>query len=72
MSAIKIGGAALIAGGVLGLVLGGFTFTKETHHAKIGPVEMSVDENETVNVPAWAGVAAIVAGGLLLFVPKET
>jgi len=70
MSAFKIGGIALIAVGVLGLAFGGFTFTKETHHAKIGPMEMSVDENETVNVPVWAGVAAVVAGGLLLIVPK--
>lgn len=70
MSTFKIGGIALIVVGVLGLVYGGFTFTKETHHAKIGPMEMSVDENETVNVPVWAGVAAVVAGGLLLIVPK--
>jgi len=66
MSAFKIGGIALIALGVLGLVYGGFTYTKETHEAKIGPLEMSVKDNETVNVPIWAGVAAVVAGGLLL------
>jgi hypothetical protein len=72
MSNIKIGGIALIAAGVIGLVFGGFTFTKETHHAKIGPMEMSVSDNETVNVPAWAGVAAVVAGGLLLIAPKRS
>jgi TRAP-type C4-dicarboxylate transport system permease small subunit len=70
MSTFKIGGIALIAVGVLGLVYGGFTYTKETHQAKIGSLEMSVNDNETVNVPVWAGVAAVVAGGLLLIVPK--
>jgi hypothetical protein len=54
-------------GGVLGLVYGGFSYTKETHEAKLGPIELSVKDKETVNVPVWAGVAAIVIGsGLLL------
>jgi hypothetical protein len=57
----------LIMGGVLGLVYGGFSYTKETHEAKLGPIELSVKDKETVNVPVWAGVAAIVIGsGLLL------
>ena len=33
---------------------------------KLGPLEFSVKEKETVNVPVWAGVGAIVVGGLLL------
>jgi hypothetical protein len=67
MNPLKIVGLLLIAGGVLGLVYGSFTYTKETHEAKIGPLEMAVKEKETVNVPVWAGVGAIVIGcGLLL------
>ena len=56
----------LIALGVLALIYGGFTYTKETHEMKIGPIELSVKDKETVNVPIWAGVGAVVIGGLLL------
>jgi len=66
VNAMKILGIVLIAGGVLGLVYGGFTYTKETHEAKIGPLVLSVTDKETVNVPIWVGVGAIVIGGLLL------
>ena len=72
MSVVKIVGIALIAAGILGLAYGGFTYTSETHEAKIGPLELSVKDKETVNVPIWAGVAAIVVGGLLLLVPKKS
>ena len=56
----------LIVAGVLALAYGGFTYTKETHEMKIGPVDISVKDKETVNIPVWAGVGAIVIGGLLL------
>jgi TRAP-type C4-dicarboxylate transport system permease small subunit len=72
VSVVKIIGIALIAAGILGLAYGGFTYTTETHEAKIGPLELSVKDKETVNVPIWAGVAAIVVGGLLLLVPKKS
>jgi hypothetical protein len=66
MNAIKMIGIALIVGGILGLIYGGFSFTKETHEAKIGPLVLSVADKETVNVPIWVGVGGIVLGGLLL------
>ena len=72
MSAIKIAAIVLIAAGILGLVYGGFTYTKDTHEAKLGPIELSVKEKETVNVPMWAGVGAIVFGGILLLVPQTS
>ena len=68
MNGIKIAALVLIVAGVLALVYGSFSYTKETHQAKLGPIELSVKEKETVNVPAWAGVGAIVIGGLLLLV----
>ena len=71
MNAIKVLAIALIAAGILGLVYGGFSYTKETHEAKLGSLELSVKDKETVNVPVWAGVGAIVVGGLLLLVPKK-
>jgi hypothetical protein len=58
----------LIVAGVVGLAYGGFTYTRTTHDAKVGPFELSIKDTETVNVPIWAGVGAIVVGGALLFV----
>jgi hypothetical protein len=66
MTASKIIGIVLIVAGALGLAYGSFSFTKDTHTANIGPIHLSVKEKETVNVPVWAGVAAIIAGGLVL------
>jgi hypothetical protein len=71
MNALKIVGVVLIAAGILGLVYGSFSFTKETHEAKLGPLELQLKEKETVNVPVWAGVGAIVVGGILLLVPAK-
>jgi hypothetical protein len=56
----------LIAAGVLGLAYGSFTYTKDTHEANLGPISVTVQDKETVNVPVWAGVVAIVIGGGLL------
>jgi hypothetical protein len=56
----------LIVAGILGLAYGGFSYDKETTGAKLGPIELKVTERKTINVPMWAGVGSIVAGGLLL------
>ena len=72
MNSVKIAAIVLIVAGILGLVYGGFSYTKETHEATIGSLELSVKDKETVNVPVWAGVGAIVVGGLLLLVPKKS
>jgi len=70
MNALKMLAIVLIVAGSLGLVYGGFTYTKDTHEAKLGPIELSIKDKETVNVPVWAGVGAIVAGVTLLLVRK--
>jgi TRAP-type C4-dicarboxylate transport system permease small subunit len=73
MNAVKIAAIVLIVAGVLGLLYGGFSFTQETHEAKLGPLELSVKEKKTVNVPVWASVGAIAIGGaLLLFGSKKS
>jgi hypothetical protein len=73
MNALKMVALALIAAGVLGLLYGGFSYTRNTQEAKIGPLEMTVNHRETVNVPVWAGVGAIVLGaGLLLAGSRRT
>lgn len=66
MDTAKIIGIFLLVAGALGLVYGSFSYTKETHQAKIGPLELSVKEKETINVPVWAGAGAVVAGLALL------
>ncbi len=66
MNATRIAGIVLIVAGALGLVYGSFSWTKETTAAKLGPIELSVKERQTVNFPVWAGVGAIVIGGALL------
>ncbi len=71
MSALKIVAILLIVGGIIGLVYGGITYTKSTHDTKIGPIEVSVTDKETVNVPVWAGVGAIVVGGALLLLRRK-
>jgi hypothetical protein len=71
MDAVKIWAIVLIVAGGLGLAYGSFSYTKETHKATLGPIELSVKDKETVNVPAWAGVGAIVIGGLVLFFAKK-
>lgn len=67
----KLIGLILIVGGALALAFGGFSYTKDSSAVKIGPVELSVKQKETVNVPLWAGIGAIVAGGLLLALGKK-
>ncbi len=66
MDAVKIAAIALIVAGVLGLVYGGFSYTQATHEATVGSIELSMKEKKTVNIPVWAGVGAIVIGGVLL------
>jgi len=66
MSLKQIIGILLIVAGVLGLVYENFSYTKETHQAKLGPLQFSVAEKETVNVPQWLAVGAIIAGTLVL------
>lgn len=70
MDAIKMLAIVLIVAGGLALAYGGFTYTKETHQAKLGAIELSVKDTETVNIPVWAGVGALVAGVILLFSRK--
>lgn len=71
MSAVKMLGIVLIVAGGLGLLYGGFTYTQDTHEAKLGPLELSIKDKKTVNIPVWAGVGAIVAGGILLLVRSK-
>jgi hypothetical protein len=66
MNSAKLVGIILIAAGAIGLIYGSFSYTKDTSAVKLGPLELTVKEKETVNVPVWAGIGAIVVGAALL------
>jgi len=66
MNIIEITAIVLVVAGILGLVYGSFSYTKSTHGTTVGPVELSVKDKQTVNVPVWVGVGAIAMGGMLL------
>ncbi len=67
MQPLKLLAIALIVAGAVGLAYGGFSFTRSSSTADLGPVSLTVKEREHVNIPVWAGAAAIVGGVLLLF-----
>jgi len=71
MNTIKTLAIVLVIAGALGLMYGSFTYTKDSHDAKLGPIELSVKDKETVNIPVWAGVGAILIGGILLLVGNK-
>jgi TRAP-type C4-dicarboxylate transport system permease small subunit len=71
MNPLKAVAIVLIVAGGLALAFGGFSYTKETHKAEIGPLKLSVKETQDVNIPLWAGLAAVIAGVVLLVMPKK-
>jgi len=71
MNAQKFIAVLLLVAGALGLGYGGFSYTKETHEADLGPIQLSVDEKKYVNVPIWAGIGMITVGGLLLVMGRK-
>jgi hypothetical protein len=71
MGTTKIIAILLIVAGTLGLIYGGFSYTKDKHDVKVGPLQFSVTEKETVNVPVWAGAGAIAAGVIMLLMGRK-
>lgn len=71
MSGNRLAAVILIIGGILGLAYGGFTYTKDTHTADLGPIELSVEEKKTVNIPVWLGAGALAVGVLLLVMQRK-
>ncbi|KAF1019412.1 MAG: hypothetical protein GAK30_03138 [Paracidovorax wautersii] len=68
MNAARIIGLILVIAGIAASAVGSFSYTKDTHEAQVGPLSLSVQEKETVNIPIWAGIAlAVIGGGLLVF-----
>lgn len=67
----RILGIVLLAAGILALAYRGFTYTRETHGAELGPLKFEVKEKERVEIPIWAGVAMAVVGGGLLVIGRK-
>ncbi len=71
MNLTKIAGIVLIVAGALGLAYGGFTYTRSSHETQMGPFSMTVKDRQTVAVPMWAGLGAVLVGGVLLLIPAK-
>lgn len=71
MTPVRILGVVLIVAGALALAYGGFSYTKESTKAQLGPLQLKVQEKEQVNVPTWAGLGAVAAGVVLLLAGKK-
>lgn len=71
MKLLKVIGILLIVAGVIGVIQGQFSYTEDTHEAKLGPVAFSIEDKETIDVPLWAGVGAIVVGGIFFVVGSK-
>ena len=71
MNVTRLLAIILIVLGVLALIYKGFTYTSETHDAKLGPIELQVKDKEHVTVPIWAGILLVGAGAGLLLVPDK-
>lgn len=69
MNVYTIVAVVLIAAGILALAYGGFSYTKESEGARLGPIELTINEKKTVNVPIWVGVGAIVVGAATFAFP---
>lgn len=71
MKTTQIFGILLIVAGGLGLVYGGFSYTKDTTAIKLGSIELKVQEKESVAIPVLLSGAAIALGAFLMFAGRE-
>lgn len=66
MKATTVIGALLIIVGAVSLVYRGFNYTSEETVLQIGSVKATAETEKSVPIPAWAGIAALVAGVLVI------
>lgn len=71
MNASKGVGTVLVVAGAAALLYGGFSYTKDRQTTQLGPIELTVKDTRTVNIPVWAGVVAVALGAGLLFIPTK-
>ncbi len=68
---MKILGLILIVAGILMFIFPEFNYTEREKLVKIGRVEITKNENKTINWPVYAGAAAVIAGVILLVAGKR-
>lgn len=66
MNATRIAGIVLIVAGVAGFLLGSVSYNQDTTAAKLGPLQLTVKEKKSVDIPRWLSGGAIVLGAILL------
>ena len=71
MAAARTVGVILIAIGIVALVWGGISWTREKTVVDLGPLEARAETRETVPLPPVLGGLALVAGVVLLIVPAR-
>ena len=71
MNTAKLIGIILIVAGGLGLAYSGFSYTKETTGMKVGPLELKVQEKETINIPLIVSAGVMALGVVLLVVGRK-
>ncbi|MGH8107316.1 MAG: hypothetical protein ACREO1_01180 [Arenimonas sp.] len=71
MGGSQMAAILLIIAGAIGLAIGSFSYTKNTEQVKLGPIELSVKEKQTVNIPVWLGGGAVLVGVFLLIAGKK-
>ena len=71
MNTAKLIGIILIVAGGLGLAYGGFSYTKETTGMRVGPLELKVQEKETINIPLIVSAGVMALGVVLLVVGRK-
>ena len=72
MNGMRMFAMVLIVAGVLGLLYGGFTYTRHSHDLQLGDLDLSVKSHETVNIPVWVGVGAVAAGTVMFLMRQRT
>jgi hypothetical protein len=71
MKPLAIVGVLLIVAGIVGLAIGRFSYTTEEKVLEVGPIVATADKEHTVRIPDIAGIVAVVAGGVLVFVSRR-
>jgi hypothetical protein len=66
MTPIRLLGVVLAVAGIAALFVNDISFTRSTEEASLGPVSVAVDKEETVAIPTWAGLAALLLGAGLV------
>jgi hypothetical protein len=69
---VKIIGICLIVFGVLGLALGGFSYTTRERVVDLGPLKVDADKQHSLPITPIAGGAALIAGIALVMVGSKT